>query len=52
LLDAFYLPGNPPEVILFAVSIASLQEMSIELSPELAAVVPEVSQKVIEELIA
>jgi hydrogenase maturation protease len=50
LLDAFYLLGNPPEVILFAVSIAALQEVGTELSPELAAVVPEVAKKVAEEL--
>jgi hydrogenase maturation protease len=50
LLDAFYLLGNVPEVILFAVSIASMQEVGTELSPELAAVVPEVAKKVAEEL--
>jgi hydrogenase maturation protease len=50
LLDAFYLLGNPPEVILFAVSIASLQEVGTELSPELAAVVPLVVQMVVEEM--
>jgi Ni,Fe-hydrogenase maturation factor len=50
LLDAFYLLGNAPEVILFAVSIASLQEMSMELSPELAALVPEVAREVVEEV--
>jgi hydrogenase maturation protease len=49
LLDAFYLLGNPPEVILFAVSIASLQEVGTELSPEIAAVVPEVARRVVEE---
>jgi hydrogenase maturation protease len=49
LLDAFYLLGNPPEVILFAVSIAALQEVGTELSPELAALVPEVARRVVEE---
>jgi hydrogenase maturation protease len=50
LLDAFYLLGNPPEVILFAVSIAALQEVGTELSPEIAAVVPQVARRVMEEV--
>jgi hydrogenase maturation protease len=50
LLDAFYLLGNPPEVILFAVSIAALQEVGTELSPEIAAVVPEVAREVRNEI--
>lgn len=50
LLDAFYLLGNVPEVILFAVSIAALQEVGTELSPEIAAVVPEVARRVVEEV--
>jgi hydrogenase maturation protease len=50
LLDAFYLLGNPPEVILYAVSITALQEVGTELSPEIMAVVPEVARKVAEEL--
>jgi hydrogenase maturation protease len=50
LLDAFYLLGNPPEVILYAVSIAALQEVGTELSPEIAALVPEVARSVLEEV--
>jgi len=50
LLDAFYLLGNPPEVILYAVSIAAWQGMNIELSPTLAAIVPEVADQVIAEV--
>jgi Ni,Fe-hydrogenase maturation factor len=50
LLDAFYLLGNPPEVILFAVSIAALQEVGTELSPEIAAVVPQVARRVMNEI--
>jgi hydrogenase maturation protease len=50
LLDAFYLLGNLPEIILFATSIAPLQEMGTELSPELAAAVPEVAKRVVEEI--
>jgi hydrogenase maturation protease len=49
LLDAFYLLGNPPEVILYAVSIAALQEVGTELSPEIMAVVPEVAKKVLKK---
>lgn len=50
LLDAFYLLGNVPEVILFAVSIGPLQEMGMELSAELATLVPEVARMVDEEV--
>ncbi len=51
LLDAFYLLGNVPEVILYAISIAALQEVGVlELSPEIAAVVPEVGRRVVEEV--
>lgn len=50
LLDAFYLLGHVPEVILYAISIAALQEVGTELSPEIAAVVEEVAGKVIEEM--
>jgi hydrogenase maturation protease len=35
LLDAFHLMGSPAEVVLFAISIAPLGELSMELSPEL-----------------
>lgn len=49
LLDAFYLMGKVPDVTLFAVSIADLQDMEMELSPELAAVVPQVAQMVLNE---
>ncbi|MDZ7267535.1 MAG: HyaD/HybD family hydrogenase maturation endopeptidase [candidate division KSB1 bacterium] len=49
LLDAFYLLGNPPEVILYAVSISALQGVGTELSPELATVIPQVAQLVLAE---
>lgn len=51
LLDAFYLLGHAPEVILFAVSIDSLQEVGTELSPEIAAVVEEVARRVLQDVI-
>jgi hydrogenase maturation protease len=49
LLDALYLMGDPPEVTLVAVSISPLQELSLELSPELKAAVPAVARVAVEE---
>lgn len=49
LLDTFYLLGEQPDVTLFAVSIPPLQDMTMELSPELLPVVPQVAQMVLEE---
>lgn len=51
LLDAFYLLGDRPDVTLFAISIAPLGEMAIELSPALAAQVPEIAQLVLQEAV-
>ncbi|MFI5396943.1 MAG: hydrogenase maturation protease [Candidatus Binatia bacterium] len=50
LLDAFYLLGDPPEVILFAVSIAPLQDLRLGLSAALAARVPEIAGQIHEEI--
>ena len=51
LLDTFYLLGAAqPDVTLFAVSIPPLQDMTIELSPELSPVVPQVARMVLEEI--
>ena len=50
LLDTFYLLQGPMDVVLFAVSIASLQEIGMELSPEVAARVPEIGEMVLREL--
>ena len=52
LLDTFYLLGHPAEVVLYAISIASLQEIGLDLSPEVAARVPEIAQLVHHELMA
>jgi hydrogenase maturation protease len=49
LLDAFYLMGRVPDVTLFAISIPPLQDMVMELSPELRPIVPEVAKLVLEE---
>lgn len=52
LLDAVYLLGDVPEVTLFAVSIAPLQEMGLGLSAALAARVPEIAAQVHAEICA
>lgn len=52
LLDAFYLLGDVPEVILFAVSIAPLQEMHLGLSAALAARVADIAGQVHAEICA
>ncbi len=49
LLDTFYILGEKPDVTLFAVSILPLQDMKIELSPELLPIVPQVAQMVLDE---
>lgn len=50
LIDVFYLLGDSPEVTLFAVSIPPLQDMHMELSPELEQSVPRVARMVMEEV--
>jgi len=50
LLDTFYLLDDPVNVVLFAISIASLQEIGMELSPEIEARVPEYAQLILREL--
>ena len=49
LLDALYLLSDPPQVTLFAVSIAPLGDLTTELSPGLAAQVVEIADHVIAE---
>lgn len=50
LIDAFHLMGKTPEVVLFAISIPPLQDMHMDLSPELIDTVPRVAQMVMEEV--
>jgi hydrogenase maturation protease len=50
LIDTFYLLGEAPDVTLFAVSIPPLQEMKMELSPELSSIIPRVAKMVLEEI--
>lgn len=49
LLDAFYLMGTAPEVVLYAVSISGLQDMVMDLSPALRPVVSKVAKMVTAE---
>jgi hydrogenase maturation protease len=49
LIDAFHLMGRTPAVTLFAISIPPLQDMHMDLSPELSAIVPEVVRMVLDE---
>ena len=50
LLDTFYLLGDTPDVTLFAVSIPPLQDLKIELSPEVKSVIPKINQMIIDEI--
>ncbi|HEY4934409.1 MAG TPA: hydrogenase maturation protease [Terriglobales bacterium] len=52
LLDTFYLLDHPVDIVLFAVSIASLQEISLDLCPEIAERVPEIAQLVLNEVMS
>lgn len=52
LLDAFYLLGDEPDVTLFAISIPPLQELGMELSAKVSAIVPLVARVVLEEATA
>ena len=49
LLDSFYLLGEEPEVVLFAVSIGWPQDMRYGLSPEVAAALPQIAAAVRQE---
>jgi len=50
LLDAAYLTGGPLQVTLFAISIDPPQAVGMQLSPSVAARVPEVVGEVMKEL--
>ena len=51
LLDAFYLLGHNVDVVLFAVSNAPLQELGLDMSPELVAQVPKIAAMVKDEIV-
>ena len=50
LVESFYLLGQVPEVTLFTVSITWPQEMGLDLSPEVAAAVPELALRILQEV--
>ncbi len=50
LLDVFYLSGESPEVVLFAISIDPLQEMEMRLSEQVEKQVPHIARLVFEEV--
>lgn len=50
LLDAFHLLGEPPPVVLYAVSVRPPAEPGLDLSAAVAAAVPEVVRLVLGEL--
>jgi hydrogenase maturation protease len=51
LIDSTYLLGNRPEFYLVAISVKDFQDMGLDLSPEVAAAIPEAIAK-IRELVA
>ena len=46
LLDALYLTDHHPEIWLYTISIEKLDRISLELSPEIEKVVPEVCRRI------
>jgi hydrogenase maturation protease len=51
LLDAFYLLGDIPNIILYAISIAPLAEgLSLELSSEVEFAIPEIVDQILKEI--
>ena len=52
LLDAFYLLSRQPDVTLFAVSIDPLQDLTVDLSPGVSAIVPDVAKAILAEAVS
>jgi hydrogenase maturation protease len=50
LLDTFYLLGETPEVVLYAISIRFPQEINFGLSTDVDAAVPVVAAQILQEL--
>jgi len=50
LMDSFYLLGERPEVVLFTVTVEAIQDLRIGLTPAVAEAVPEVAERIHEEL--
>ncbi len=47
LLDALYLTDHNPEIWLYTISIEKLDRVSLELSPEIEQIIPEVSRRIL-----
>ncbi len=51
LIDAFYLTGRNPRVVLYTVTVETLSgDLTLELSPPVAKVLPELCRRIREEL--
>lgn len=50
LLDTLYLLGNPPEVVLYAISIDTPGGLDLELSPAIRALLPRIRDRVLDEI--
>ncbi len=48
LLDALYISGKQPEIILFAITIRNLDKMTLDLSPELKEQIPAIANQVVQ----
>jgi len=46
MIDAMYLTGKMPEIVLIVISVININEIGMELSPEVEAVISEVVQLV------
>lgn len=50
LLDSVYLMNYQPEVVLFTISIRELNDITLEPTPEVKAVIPKAAEKIYEYL--
>ena len=50
MIAALCLTGNMPEISLIVISVVNINEIGIELSPEIKAVIPEIIQLVKDQL--
>ena len=50
MIDAMYLTGKMPDIVLIVISVVNINEIGMELSPEVEAVIPEVIQLVKNQL--
>jgi hydrogenase maturation protease len=50
MMSSLQLMGKVPSIHLFVVSIESIQQQGIELTPEIAAIMPELIEQVISQV--